>query len=198
MNQASAAPVDRFYFKLNNNFALVSQFSRGSGRVVRMQMGPSSMGIDTNDEIAGIEANADGSVPFRYNQGFGINAQSKNKAAAWAFLKFLLSDEMQRSTNSSFMGLPLNNKARAEKAELVFSGAFMGAGSSMNDQQRQGLENYRAAIEMLSDSINCFVPRDTSLNDMVTSEVQYFFGGSRTADEVARVLQNKADLYLSE
>jgi hypothetical protein len=33
---------------------------------------------------------------------------------------------------------------------------------------------------------------------MIAQEVQYYFGGSRTAEEVARVLQNKADLYLNE
>ena len=198
MQRAASAPVDRFFFKLYGNFSLVSHFSRGSGRVIRIEAG-GAPGIEDDDEIAGIEAIANGLVPFKYNQGFGISAQSKNKAMAWAFIKFLLSDEVSLSTSLNPMGLPLNNKAREEKAELIFSGAFMGlAGSSLNDQQRQGLENYKSAIEKLSDSINCFVAQDTSLNDMISQEARYFFDGSRTADEVARVLQNKADLYLSE
>jgi multiple sugar transport system substrate-binding protein len=163
-----------------------------------MQTAGNSPGIDDDDEIAGIQANADGSVPFSFNQGFGINSQSKNKALAWAFIKFLLSKEMQLSTNLINTGLPLNNAARAEKAELAFSGTLAGPGTAMNDQQRRAMENYKAAVESLSDSINCYVVQDTSLNDMIAQEVQYYFGGSRTADEVARVLQNKADLYLSE
>jgi hypothetical protein len=68
----------------------------------------------------------------------------------------------------------------------------------LNDQQRRAQEEYKTTVETLSDRINTFTVQDTSLNDMITQEVQYFFGGSRNADEVARVLQNKTELYLSE
>jgi len=50
----------------------------------------------------------------------------------------------------------------------------------------------------MSDSINCFVVRDKTLSEMIASEAQYYFDGSKTADDVAKVLQNKADLYLNE
>jgi hypothetical protein len=33
---------------------------------------------------------------------------------------------------------------------------------------------------------------------MIITEARYFFDGSRDADEAARIIQNKADLYLSE
>ena len=125
---------------------------------------------------------------------FGINSQSRNKETAWAFLKFLLSKEMQLSTNPYIYSL--NNEARKEKAELVFSQMF--PSRTPNEQQRQALEAYKAAVEKLSDSINFYAVRDTSVNDMIIAEAQYFFDGSRNADEVARVLQNKASLYLSE
>ena len=95
-------------------------------------------------------------------------------------------------------GFPVNNKAREETAELAFMGMFRNSNGVLNDQQRQALTQYKAAVEKISDSINCFVPEDTSLNDMIASEVQYYFSGSKNADEVARVLQNKADLYLNE
>jgi hypothetical protein len=103
---------------------------------------------------------------------------------------------MQLSTNILNTGFPVNNEARIEKAELTFSGFFRGAG--LNPEQRQALNNYITAVERLSDSINTYIVSDVNINDMIAQEVQYFFSGSRTADEVARVLQNKADLYLSE
>jgi multiple sugar transport system substrate-binding protein len=190
--------TDRFYFKQYNAANLLSQFTRTLGIVRRMAEGGMAMGIDTDDEIAGIQANADGSVPFTYSRGFGINSRSKNKETAWAFLKFLLSGEMQVSAGLLNSGFSVNNQAREEMAELAFSGMFRNSNGVLNDQQRQALTQYKAAAETLSDSINCFVVQDTSLNDMIASEVQYFFGGSRTAEEVARVLQNKADLYLNE
>jgi multiple sugar transport system substrate-binding protein len=195
--QGMGEPTDRFYFKQNNTLNLLSQFTRSLGIVNRMMVGGTVMSIDTDDEIAGIQANADGSVPFTYSRAFGINSQSKNKETAWAFLKFLLSTEMQASGNIMTAGFPINNKAREETAELAFSGMFRNS-TALNEQQRQALTQYKAAVERLSDSINCFVAQDSSLNDMIASEVQYYFGGSKNADEVARVLQNKADLYLNE
>ena len=198
MQQGLANQTDRYYFKLNGIVNLMSQFTRGAGMLIKMAMMGTALGIDDDDLIAGIEANTDGSVPFKFNQGFGINSQSKNKAAAWAFLKFLLSKEMQLSTNFTAQGLAINNEARAEKAELTLATAVRSIGGVLNDQQREALKDYNAAAEALSDKINTYVIQDSSINDMITQEVQYFFNGTRTADEVARVLQNKADLYLSE
>jgi multiple sugar transport system substrate-binding protein len=192
------APADRFYFKQYNAVNLRSLFTRSLGMMLRFAEGGMAMGIDTDDEIAGIQANADGSVPFTYSRGFGINSQSKNKETAWAFLKFLLSGEIQGSADMLTSGFPLNNKAREETAALAFSGMFRNSNGVLNDQQSQALINYRAAVERLSDNVNCFVLLDASLNDMIAQEVQYYFGGSRTAEEVSRVLQNKADLYLNE
>jgi multiple sugar transport system substrate-binding protein len=209
MQRMAQEATDRFYFKLSNNVSLLNLFTRNSGMMVRAYAGEGSAAIDADDEIAGIQAMSDGSVPFSYGKGFGINSQSKNKALAWAFIKFLLSDETQLSSISA-MDIPVNNKARDEKLELIFSGIFgnirMGPGGGggrteeivLNAQQRQSLENYKAAVERLSDNINSFVVQDTSVNDMIASEVQYYFDGSRTAQEVARVLQNKVDLYLNE
>jgi hypothetical protein len=53
-------------------------------------------------------------------------------------------------------------------------------------------------VEKLSDSINSFVLLDASIIDIIGPELSYFFDGTRSADEVARVLHNRADLYLSE
>jgi len=194
MQQVMSEPTDRFFFKLNGPIYLLNQFGRSAGIRLMMATGGTAQSITSDDEIAGIKANADGTVPFRYNMGFGINSQSRNKETAWAFIKFLLSKEMQLSTNPYI--LSLNNEARKEKAELVFSQMF--PSRTLNEQQRQALEAYRAAVERLSDSINTYAVQDTNLNDMILAEAQYFFSGSRNADEVARVLQNKAGLYLSE
>ena len=194
MQRGMQTPTDRYFFKLNGNVSLLGQFTRGAGTMMRMMTGGTSAAVDENDEIAGIQANADGKIPFDFNQGFGINSRSKNRETAWAFIKFLLSREMQLSTHIMSFGLPLNNEARAEKAAL----SFAGLSPNLNEQLRQNLDRYKAAVEKLSDSINAYIVKDTSISDMIAQEVQYYFSGSRTANEVARVLQNKADLYLGE
>ena len=197
MRQSMEAPTDRFLFKQYNSIYLLSQFLRSLGNMNRMMGSGTAAGIDTDDKIAGIQANADGSVPFTYRRAFGINSQSKNKETAWAFLKFLLSGEMQ-DPSDLMAGFHLNNNAREETTELAFKVFFGGSNSVLNEQQSQALAQYKTAVEKMSDSINCFVVRDSSLNEMIASEVQYYFDGSKTADDVARVLQNKADLYLNE
>ena len=198
MRQAADAQRDRFFFKLNNNFSLASQYMRSTGRMLMMFSAGSVMSNDDDDKIAGIQANADGSVPYRFNQAFGINSASKNKETAWAFIKFLLSREMQLSTNLNAMGLPVNNEARAEKSEMVFAGSVMGMSGVLNEQSRQSLNEYLAVMESFSDSINSYDMRDTHISDMIASDVQFFIDGSRSADEVAKVLQNKVNLYFSE
>jgi multiple sugar transport system substrate-binding protein len=197
MRRGMEEPTDRFFFKQYNSINLFSQFLRSLGLMNRMMTGGTAMAIDTDDKIAGIQANADGSVPFTYRRAFGINSQSKNKETAWAFLKFLLSGEMQDPADL-MIGFPLNNKVREETTELAFTVFFWDTDGVLNEQQSQALTQYKSAVEKMSDSINCFVVRDSSLNEMITSEVQYYFDGSKTADDVARVLQNKADLYLNE
>jgi len=197
MRITAEAVTERFFFKLNGSASLISQFLRGTGRIMRVE-GGQARNIDENDEIAGIQSRADGSVPFDYTRGFAINSQSKNKETAWAFIKFLLSKEMQLSNTMLNTGIPVNNEARAEKAELIFSGALYGRAAEMNDQLRHAAENYKAAVEKLSDSINCFAVQDTIINDMISNEARYFFADNRTAQETARILQNRTELYLSE
>jgi multiple sugar transport system substrate-binding protein len=196
LRQAGAEKTGRFFFKLRGNFSLASHFSRGTGR--RMLMEGGGEVSDDAEEIAGIAADAGGKVPFGYSQAYGISSGSKNKALAWAFVKFLLGEEMQLSTDMRYSALPLNNKAREQKAELIFSGAFMGREMPPDAGSEAALKQYLAVTEELSDRINYFPVRDTTVNDMIKAEIHYFFSGSRTAEEVAAVLQNKVDLYLNE
>ena len=168
---------DKVFFKLNGHNSLLFYF----------------MGIKGEEEsIAGIRAITGGTVPFEYGLGFGINSQSKNKETAWAFIKFILSKEMQLSMN--IYNLPINNEARSESADRILGSPY----EMLNENERRSIDEYKAAVESFSDMINGILVRDSNLNDMISHEVEYFFNGVRSADEVARVLQNKADLYLSE
>ena len=195
MMQAGDNPGERFYFKSNSAFSLMSQFTRNSGRRMNIGTAGSIRAIDTDDEIAGVRANADGSVPFTYEQAYGINSGSKNKQTAWAFIKFLLGDEMQTNTNLSLAFQPLRNSSRAQKAESMFTGQ---QGQPLDDNQKADLEEYIKAVEKLSDLISCYNWNDTIIDDMISAEVKYFFDGTKTAADVAAALQNKVELYLSE
>ena len=176
---AMETPADRFFFKHNAGTNLLSVYTRQLGMIMRMGLSGSASAIEADDEIAGIEANANGSVPFTSNLGFAMNSQSGNKAAAWAFLRFLLSREMQLSTNFVSAGFPIHNEARQERPGVIFAG---GSGV-MNEQRRGAMSRYNAAVEALSDNINAFVVTDTVINDMIAAEVQFFFNGSRSGKD---------------
>jgi multiple sugar transport system substrate-binding protein len=190
--------TERYFFKPKNNFTLSQQVSKALGLNMMMGVAGAGGGIEDDDAVAGIQADNNGNIPFDFQQAYGINADSDNKATAWAFLKFLLSEEMQLSTELLPMSLPINNAAREKKAELVVSGAFMGLGKELDEDQKVMLSQYTEAVEQLSDQINCYRIEDTIINDMIASEVSYFFDDTKTAEEVADILQNKVDLYLNE
>lgn len=198
IGKGAQPPADRYSFKEKNCFMLTQQYNKNSGRRMMIMSSGALSGIDEDDEVAGIQANADGSVPFTFQQAYGINANSKNKQTAWAFIKFLLGEEMQLSTKLTPTALPMRNAVRAKKAELILSGAFMGRGEELDDAQKEVLRQYSEAVEQLSDQINTYVFEDTVVNDMIAAEAQYFFDGSKSAEDVANVLQNKVNLYLSE
>ena len=154
--------------------------------------------INRDEKIAGIRANTDGSVPYSNLFGFGINSMSKNKAVSWAFIKFLLSKESQVSQDIFRATLPVNNEARMENYNTVYLDVYKLPFDTLNEKQRKGLEDYIAAIESLSDLINGNLIWDTNIFSVVYENVRYYIDGTRTADEVARIIQSKVDLYLSE
>ncbi|MCL2167192.1 MAG: extracellular solute-binding protein, partial [Clostridiales bacterium] len=203
-------PTERFFFKPKNNFSLQQEFTRDLAHRTNVMMtggGGSLQGIEDDDAIAGIEADAKGQTPFTFQYGYAMNAAGKNQQTAWAFLKFLLSEEMQLSTNLNMLSLPLHNEARAQKAELAMTGAFGGPGAGnggtpgvmeLDDAQREALRRCVEATEQLSDRIDTYTIRDNTIDAMIQAEVQYFFDGIKSADEVAAALQNKVELYLNE
>lgn len=197
MQRVREASADRFFFKPKNFSSLIALFTRNSGMEMGAMAEGDTMAVGDDDEIAGIAA-ADGSVPFTYNQAYGINANSQNKETAWAFLKFLLSDEMQLSANLRPTALPILNSAREKKMELMLTGMMAQQGQSLSEAHLEALAKYNEAVERFSDQIDAYFIRDTIIDDMIATEVQYFFEGAKTAAEVAQVLQNKADLYLNE
>lgn len=190
-------PTERFMFKPKTQFALVSQTSPDPEFKVAVNTSEVGSGIEDDDQIAGICAENTGIVPFSYGQAFGINSNSGNKATSWAFLKFLLSYDVQKSPNMSFLSLPLHNQARTDKIGYLYSMMFA-EGGEPDDSVKLAMKGYTDTVEIMSDQINGYTMKDTTIQDMVIKETAYFFDGTKTAGQVCEVLQNKIDLYLNE
>lgn len=154
-----------------------------------------------NDAIAGILKNEENEVVFNYSQAYALNSSSDNKKTAWEFIKFLANEEIQTSFN--LLGRPINNNANQEKAKLQITGELYTPESNtgtleLDEGQTEIFNSYMDAINKYSTMLNKYMLQDTIINQMVNSEVKYFFDGSKTAEEVADIVQNKVELYLNE
>ncbi|QHI73532.1 hypothetical protein [Aminipila terrae] len=156
-------------------------------------------GDESNDKILGLLTNQKGNVNFKYMQAYGINANSENKALAWAFIKYIMSDGVQMSDYS----LPINNEARMKKAKidimgLTFSEKPMEQSKDLTAEQKKVYDIYTKSIENLSDNLNYYPIKDDTINHMIEKEADNYFNGSKTAEQVASTLQEKIELYLNE
>jgi ABC-type glycerol-3-phosphate transport system substrate-binding protein len=161
------------------------------------------------DEIAGLIINSAGEAVFNCIQAYGINANSKNKALAWAFIKFMLSEEMQQSI--FLYGNPINNAAFIEDAKVDLIKIPNDADWKPSDYMYEFLEQERTEEKYLrayedflewhtgfSDELSYCPVTDRVIRIMVEKEVEEFFSGRKSAEMVADTLQNKVSLYLNE
>lgn len=136
---------------------------------------------------------------------FSINNNSKNKAVAWEFLKFLLSDEIQ---SGDLDGFAVNKQALAKTAKNMMD-QTKGGGMCMMASTKDGKDPVTIDAKPLSqqdiDYINSFIEKasvynrsNSGINNIIDSETTPFFSGEKTAEEVAKVIQNKVSIYLGE
>jgi len=189
--------TERFFYKRMNSAYLLEYFDANFDRWV-WQAG---MGNTDNDVVAGMFADYNGNVNISYGQAYAINENSANKRAAWEFIKILAGEQMQCELELWLP--PINIKAfeKVAKWELTGSDAMYTRNPDENEipeGKQEAYDNYLACIDRLSNLINACAVHDATIDQMINEEVTYFFDGTKSAEDVAKVLQNKANLYLSE
>ncbi len=136
---------------------------------------------------------------------FSINNNSSNKAVAWEFLKYLLSDEIQAG---DLEGFAVNKEALAKTAQktidMVKTGSMVLAVSSKNDKSPIVIEP-KVLSQKDIDYVNSFIEKmcvynrnNAGVNAIIDSETKSFFSGGKSAEEVANIIQNKVNIYLGE
>ena len=186
---------EKYFFKKKDSMSLLNEFNKNSN--IRIMSG--NTGDDSNDKVCGIQTNDKRETPFSFTQAYGINTNSTNKQTAWAFIKFLTSEKVQEST--SLMGLPININAFLEKTKLSITGALYSpdnAGKELDESGKAIFDSYVASIERYTSLLNTFLMKDATIDNIVNTEVRNYFEGTKSAEEVAEILQNKVSLYLNE
>jgi multiple sugar transport system substrate-binding protein len=136
---------------------------------------------------------------FRTYKTIGLNAKSTVKAEAWDFIKFLTSEELQHPPESA--GIPIRQSIfekqvkqlqAAGEVQAYKEGPLQGMTFKVDNEILQQLEAY------VNGAVHAVAFKTTKLNEIITKESQAFFSGQKSAEEVAKLIQNKATTYLNE
>jgi len=186
-------PDERFFYKYEESYYLFQNFDMGLAPSVSVY-GP-TIGNDDNDAVVGITADCNGNIPFQSYDMLAINANSKNKRAAWEFIKFLTSDEVQSTKDVTRISINKNIFEESEMSRLFHSGLKR---AEISEEHMSAYNDYIACLDKFANMINTYTIRDDRIDQLIQDEVTRFFNGEKSAKDAAAALQNKVNLYLNE
>ena len=127
---------------------------------------------------------------------YGVSASTQCKEGAWAFLKFLLRDNQQQIYMT--YGFPIKKSIM----EDIFSKSALPTSdknSLFYDSEFQPLTE--AEVEYLRSLIESASQRYFRYQQVLTivdEEAKAYFSGDKSANEVCKIIQNRAMIYLGE
>jgi len=141
----------------------------------------------------------------------GIAEKSKAKDGAWDFIKTFLSEDYQNK-DRNYNGFPVLKSAfddtmkEAMKAETYIDENGVEQEMSMGSWGNgyTTIEIYASSQEEVDLVRNIYENADTTaeydekLFELIDDEVQSYFAGQKSADEVASIIQGRVKIYLAE
>ena len=153
-------------------------------------------------------AGRDGSAVISGNS-YAISAKSAYKDVAWEFVRYYLTDEYQ--TNDTIGGMPVNRDAFLKMAQRAMEKPYYidEQGQKVEYDDIYYLNDEQIVLPQLTqeqvDQAVAFVEgirRTTYQNDsvvqIINEELPAFFDGQKSAEDVAKLIQNRVQLYLDE
>ena len=150
--------------------------------------------------------NGNGAVLNIYG-GLAISSKCADPEGAWQFVKTMLSDEVQQNQWSFPVTRTAFDKVMAdamkkesyqdENGETIYvdSVGYIGeAEYTIGELTQEQADAFLAYVNDATVSGNY----DTDILNIVTEEAAAFFAGDKTADEVAKLIQNRVTIYLGE
>lgn len=117
---------------------------------------------------------------------FSISSACRNPAAAWKFLRTFLELEYQQSLSTDTApALPINIHAFNAETDRLLA-------------EREGIDVGFGRIMELIESVKAVSTTDIQIESIVHEEVVAYFSDEKTAEEVARVIQERVSTYLAE
>ncbi|WP_289355404.1 extracellular solute-binding protein [Paenibacillus sp. S-12] len=141
-------------------------------------------------------AEQDSGVNFYAPYQLAISAKSQVQEEAWRFLSFLASEEaqsMQERRGFSVLA-SVNEKKFSDVQSKVNSGAFkLESGKTV-----KVADGYFAKAKHLLAAANGYSSGDDKLFSIVKEESKSYFSGRKSAQEAAKLIQNRVTTYLNE
>jgi len=156
--------------------------------------------------VLGVPTSGGGTHVINPGQGFGINAASNQRDAAWSFVRHFLSPEVRVEWD-----FPL----RIDQYEAMIAEA-MAPALDMDGNEVDGprathwvddilsIDIYpmtaaeAAGLRAIIESANLLSRFDETVMEMMQEELLPFFAGDRSAADTARILQNRIQTLLNE
>lgn len=121
------------------------------------------------------------SLDIADGKAMAIPSNSQNKAGAWGFIKYMLSDERQWDVASSRSSMPVIRSVVEEYNQQNF-----------DDAQCQKL------FSLLDRMAYVQTGADTTIREMIMETCQPYLAGDKSLEETVKNIQSRASLYMSE
>ena len=154
---------------------------------------------------------------MRTDSGYGISRTSTHKDQVWEFLRSMLTEEGQADVYT----IPTNRHVFEKRLEELMTpnyrkdtdGNYILAESGERVQEARGgwvdengAEHYIYAMtqeqadEVMNVITTCTRVADynSSIYDIVAEQAEAYFSGQKSVDDVARLIQSKANIYVNE
>lgn len=154
------------------------------------------------------------------NSGYAISEKCQNKEAAWEFVRVFLTEEYQ---DENAYNIPSNIHSYNTKKTNVMTPTYIkdengnillnpetgeklmeSKGGYWDNSKQEWVETYfytQEEIDKIEEVIlntDRVYMMDSAISDIVNEQVQAFFSGQRSAEDVAKLIQSKAMIYVNE
>ncbi|KAJ50556.1 ABC-type glycerol-3-phosphate transport system substrate-binding protein [Clostridium tetanomorphum] len=126
---------------------------------------------------------------FTSNSTFSINKHSKYKDECWEFIKFLISEDIQAGDSAS--GIPINNVALERVQKEIIE---MTKDRKPYNLTQDDVNIFNKFISNLSNGDN----ENSQVQEIVGTETDKFISGQQTAEQAAKIIQNKVSTMINE
>jgi ABC-type glycerol-3-phosphate transport system substrate-binding protein len=143
--------------------------------------------------------NREGTVLISAGSNIGITTRCEDAGAAWEFVRIFLTEDFQR--DYVIENFPVNRVIWNEMVKLETHPQMGYAIASVDGHYIQLAQFSVSDMDLLLqhiESITTMVRVDESLWNIISESASNFFNGQISAQDAARIIQNRASIYISE